>query len=122
MHSLYLGITQWKNPTSHSDRQIFIIGFEPSRDVFDFPGINANLGEIAEPGNIAFDEGSRPEFGAVGEMLRKSGSVATELGHRHVEVVALFRAGANFANDGNVISSDTTFLHLFPQRRSGWWI
>jgi putative ABC transport system permease protein len=117
--SLYLGITQWKNPTDHHDRQIFLIGFKPSTQVFDFPGVNENLRQISEPGKIAFDEGSRPEFGPVGDLLRKSGSVPTELAHRHVEVVTLFRAGANFANDGNVISSDTTFLDLFPYRKLG---
>jgi putative ABC transport system permease protein len=77
------------------------------------------LGQIAEPGKVLFDEGSRPEFGPVADGVRKNGSVTTELSHRRVEVVGLFRVGANFANDGNVITSDTNFLRLVPYRKFG---
>src|SRR5262249_13716409 len=35
---------------------------------------------------------------------------------RQVEVIGLFRVGANFANDGNVLTSDANFSRLVPYR------
>lgn len=116
---LYMSMAQWKNPVGHRDRQIFVIGFKPRPGVFDLPGVESSLGQIAEPDKVLFDEGSRPEFGPVADGVRKNGSVTTELSHRRVEVVGLFRVGANFANDGNVITSDTNFLRLVPYRKFG---
>jgi putative ABC transport system permease protein len=116
---LYMSMAQWKNPVDHRDRQIFVIGFKPRPGVFNLPGVESSLGQIAEPGKVLFDEGSRPEFGPVADWVRKNGSVTTELSHRRVEVVGLFRVGANFANDGNVITSDTNFLQLVPHRKFG---
>jgi putative ABC transport system permease protein len=116
---LYMGLMQWKNPLNHQTRQIFAIGFRPSRNVFDLAPVNDNLSSLAEPVNVAFDEGSRPEFGPVGRLMRNSGTVTTELSHRQVAVVTLFRVGANFANDGNIITSDTNFFRLLPFRKPG---
>jgi putative ABC transport system permease protein len=77
------------------------------------------LDQIAEPGKVLFDEGSRPEFGPVGKLFREDKTVVTELAHRRVEVVGLFKVGASFANDGNIITSDTNFLRLVPFRKFG---
>jgi putative ABC transport system permease protein len=117
--SLYMSMAQWKNPVSHRERQIFVIGFKPRPGVFDFSAVNDNWRQIAEPGNVLFDEASRPEFGPVPALLRTNGTVTTELSHRRVEVVGLFRVGANFANDGNIITSDTNFLQVVPFRKLG---
>lgn len=117
--SLYMDMAQWKNPVNHHERQIFVVGFKPHPGVFDLPVVNDNLARIDQPGEILFDEGSRPEFGPVGKLFRQSGSVVTELSHRRVEVVGLFRVGASFANDGNIITSDMNFLQLVPYRKFG---
>jgi putative ABC transport system permease protein len=117
--SLYMSQAVWKNPVNHHERQIFVVGFKPQPDRFDLPVVNSNLEQISEPGKLLFDEGSRPEFGPVGKLFRNDGTVVTELSHRRVEVVGLFRVGASFANDGNIITSDTNFLQLVPYRKFG---
>jgi putative ABC transport system permease protein len=119
VYSLYMDMAQWKNPVNHYERQIFVVGFKPSPGIFDLPVVNNNLAQIAEPGKILFDEGSRPEFGPIGKLFRQNGSVVTELSNRRVEVVGLFRVGASFANDGNIITSDTNFFRLVPYRKFG---
>ena len=116
---LYMSMAQWKNPVDHHERQIFVVGFKPRRGVFDLPVVNDNLARIAESGVVLFDEGSRSEFGPIGKLFRKNGSVITEISHRRVEVVGLFRVGASFANDGNIITSDMNFLQLVPYRKFG---
>src|SRR5262249_8454624 len=45
------------------------------------------------------------------------GTVATEVSHRRVNVVGLFRIGASFANSGQLITSDTNLLRLVPVRQ-----
>jgi putative ABC transport system permease protein len=116
---LYMSMAQWKNPVDHHERQIFVVGFKPRRGVFDLPVVDDNLARIAESGVVLFDEGSRSEFGPIGKLFRKNGSVITEISHRRVEVVGLFRVGASFANDGNIITSDMNFLQLVPYRKFG---
>ena len=117
--SLYMDMAQWDNPVDHKERQIFVVGFKPRPGVFDIPTVNANLAQISEPGNVLFDVGSRPEFGPVGALFKRDGSAITELSHRRVKVVDLFRVGASFANDGNIITSDTNFFRLVPYRKLG---
>lgn len=119
VHSIYMDMGQWKNPVNHYERQIFVVAFKPSPGVFDLPVVNENLAQISEPGKLLFDTGSRPEFGPIGKLFRQNGSVTTELSNRRVEVVGLFRVGASFANDGNVITSDTNFFRIVPYRKFG---
>ena len=113
---LYLDMAQWKNPINHFERQIFVVGFKPEQNWFDLPAVNSNISKIAQPENVLFDEGSRPEFGPVGTLFRRDGSVVTNLSNRRVEVVGLVKIGASFANDGNIITSDINFFRLFPYR------
>lgn len=42
---------------------------------------------------------------------------STTVNQQVIRVVGLFSMGATFAADGNVITSDSTFLKLFPQRQ-----
>jgi putative ABC transport system permease protein len=117
--ALYTSLAQWKNPVNGQHREIFVIGFQPREGIFDYPTVNSNLRQISEPEQVMFDEGSRPEFGPVPKIFRAQGPVTTELSHRNVRVIGLFRVGANFANDGNVLTSDVNFFHLVPYRKPG---
>jgi putative ABC transport system permease protein len=116
---IYMETAQWTNPVNHYERFIFMVGFKPHRGVFDLPGVDSHLDEIAEPGRVLFDEGSRPEFGPIARLFRENGRVVTEVSRRRVEVAGLFRIGASFANSGQVITSDMNFFRLAPNRDLG---
>lgn len=117
--ALYMSLAPWKNPVSGQHREIFVIGFKPRAGVFDYPDVDKRLSQLSEPEKVLFDEGSRPEFGPVPKLFRTRGVVTTELSHREVQVVGLIRVGANFANDGNVLTSDANFFHFIPYRHAG---
>lgn len=117
--SIYMDTAHWTNPVTRRDRFIFVIGFKPRPHVFDFPEVDQRLAQIARPGAVLFDGGSRAEFGPIATMFRDKGAVVTELSRRRVEVVGLFNMGASFANSGHIITSDTNFLQLAPARRWG---
>ena len=116
---IYMNTAEWTNPVNHDERFIFLVGFKPRPGVLNFPGIDRHLAQLGEPGAILFDEASRPEFGPIGSLFRKNGTVITEVSRRRVEVVGLFRMGASFANSGHIITSDTNFLRLAPARQWG---
>lgn len=116
---VYMDTVQWTNPVNHLQRFIFLVGFEPRPGVFDLDDVNRRLPSLAEPGNVLFDIGSRPEFGPIDQLFRSSGRVVTEISDRRTSVVGLFRVGASFANSGQIITSDQNFFRLVPVRKPG---
>jgi len=67
---------------------------------------------------VIFDEAGRPEYGEIGSTFRATGKFNAELSGKNVSVKGLFQNGASFAADGNVVTSDSTFLQLFPTRKA----
>ena len=123
---IYLGFSQWKNPqTKNYWRNIFVIGFELNKNVFNLDGVNNNLDKLKEPDVVLFDAASRLEFGPVVELFNEQGKVETEVGdrgpnNRKINVVGLFDLGTSFGSDGNLITSDLNFLRIFIQRQKGF--
>ena len=123
---IYLGFAQWKNPqTRNYWRNIYVIGFDLNRNVFNLPGVNKNLNKLKEPDVVLFDDASRTEFGPVAQEFNQKGSVVTEIGdrgpgNRKITVVGLFTLGTSFGADGNLITSDLNFLRIFLQRQKGF--
>ncbi len=75
---------------------------------------------MRETDTCLFDKQSRREFGKVAAMLAAGKTVDAEVnGLRRIKVVGTTTIGANFAVDGNVITSDANFLRLFPTRPPG---
>lgn len=116
--ALYIGQAQWKNPETHRERLIAIVGVPPDPGVIRLPGAALSIPLLHSNRGIAFDEWSRPEFGAVPRWFRSQGSVTTEVGGYQTSVIALFRMGASFAVDGTLLASYETFFRLTPPRRA----
>ena len=116
---LYVEQAFWRNPWEHNARNILVVGFDPSRDVLDLPGVRHNLEALKFPEAMLFDAASRPEFGPVAARVRERGSVDAEVNHRRVKVVALFQLGTSFGIDGSLVTSDLNFQRLFPDRPPG---
>ncbi len=108
-----------RNPETGKPRQILVVGFEPSESAFDLEPVRANLDKLRLADHVLFDRASRPEYGLIASDLDKGRDVQTALADRRVRVVGLFELGTSFGIDGTVIASDTTFLHLFPDRPPG---
>jgi putative ABC transport system permease protein len=116
---VYVGVAPFKNPFDRSERNIFVIGFNPHVAALDAPGVAENLEKIRTPGLVLFDSIRRPEFGPVAETVQQNGRVVTEVSGRLVEIVGLFQLGTSFGADGNLVMSDETFLRIFPHRNRG---
>lgn len=116
---VYLNFGKWKNPIDRNTRTILVIGFNPTNNILDLPGIAENLDRTKLEDFVLFDDKSRVEFGPIPELLAQKPIVNTELAARKVTVSGLFSLGASFAADGNVVTSDLNFLRLFPDRQKG---
>src|SRR5690242_11145113 len=53
---LYTNLLLWKNPETGESRRIFAIGFDPSRQAFELPGMEAWRERLREPDVIVYDE------------------------------------------------------------------
>lgn len=114
---VYIGTGQWRNPETRIDRSILVWGVDPYQPGLKFPEVQKNKDELKALHQVMFDQAGRPEYGAVGNIFKKTGNFQTELNSKAVSVKGVFSNGASFAADGNVITSDSTFLELFPTRK-----
>jgi putative ABC transport system permease protein len=109
---VYIGITSWKNPATGRTRDIFVLGIDPSADVFDSDEVRAQRELLRYPDVVLYDRFSRPEFGPVAAELDAGREVTTEVRHRDVTVRGLFRMGTSFGIDGTVFTSDLNFARI----------
>ena len=116
---VYLNFGVWKNPIARNTRTIFVIGYNPSNNVLDLPGLEENIDKIKLADFVLFDDKSREEFGAISELFQQQESFTTEISSRRVTVGGLFSLGTSFAADGSVITSDLNFLRMFSERERG---
>ncbi len=113
---VYVGVALWKSPFDNSVRRILTLGIDPSDDPLAAPGLHEQLDAIKRRDVVLFDAKSRPEFGPVADRLRAGEAIRPEVSGRQVEVAGLYEMGTSFGIDGNLITSDTNFLRLFPRR------
>ena len=115
--SVYISLGQWKNPETRINRSILIWGIEPDAPSLNLPEVKQNATHLKLLNRVLFDRAGRPEYGAVADAMQKHGTLEAELNNQNIQVTGLFTIGASFAADGNVITSDSTFLKLFPERQ-----
>ncbi len=114
---LYISTGQWQNPETRVSRAILVWGVDPASPVFKFPEVTQNLDQLKLLNQVLFDQAGRPEYGTIADRFNQTGRVETELNSKIISVKGLFTNGSSFAADGNVITSDSTFLQLFPDRK-----
>ncbi len=110
---LYMGYGKWRNPQTRSLQTILVFGTDPRTTAFKFPEVEQNRSQLQKLNTVLFDQGSLPEFGPIAALFQQQAILETELNDVNIRVVGLFTLGASFGAYGNVITSDSTFLHLF---------
>ncbi|MBD2202129.1 FtsX-like permease family protein [Calothrix sp. FACHB-1219] len=118
VNSVYISTGQWRNPQTRLDRAILVWGIDPAQPAFLFPEIKQHQNDLKQLYQVMFDQAGRPEYGDIATTLKQTGNFQTELNSKAINVKGVFSNGASFAADGNVITSDSTFLQLFPDRKA----
>ena len=116
---LYIGMTVWKNPITHTKRTLMVYGVDPDAGVFNASEVAPFARQLSEADTVLFDKASRPEFGPITELMEK-GPVFTEVNDRRVRVAGVMVLGTSFAADGNIITSDTNFFRMFRDRNPSY--
>ena len=112
VNSVYIGTGQWQNRQTRIDRAILVWGIDPVQSSLNIPEVRENQHHLKQLYTVLFDRAGRPEYGTVGVD-----GLQTQLNNKLVTVGGLFASGASFTADGNVITSDSTFLQLFTERQ-----
>ena len=111
--AVYVGTVGWRNPDTHLERSILLWGIDPVNPAFTLPESSYSE-QLKSLNRVLFNRASRPEYGAIAD--RPPQGLEVQVGDRSVRVVGLFTLGASFGADGNLIASDSTFLHLIGDR------
>ena len=115
--SMYLGQAKWRNPQTLVSRTIQVLGIDPVKPTFNLPEVNQHLDELKMLNRALYDKAGRPGFGDVATLLQQSNPLSVQIDGNEIQVIGIFTLGAAFGSDGNLIASDSTFLHMFPKRQ-----
>jgi putative ABC transport system permease protein len=117
VRGLYINIAQWRNSQTRLSRGILVWGIDPANPAFNFPEVNQNLEQLKLLNQALFDRASRPEYGPIADLLKQEKTLEAQVNGQNLQIVDLFTLGASFGADGNIITSDSTFLKLFPDNQ-----
>lgn len=118
-NSIKLGCASFKNVEDGRERDIFLIAFDPSKKVFVSSDITSQQELLKNCGAVLFDSLSRSQYGDVGRLFEKNGTVRTEIAGNKSDIVGLIKIGPTFAADGNVLMSLSTLEKFWPHASSG---
>ena len=113
---VYVDFAPWRNPDTHLEKNILVLGFDPFNPAFDLSDAEGDLEQLPMLNRVLFDRASRPEYGTIAESWQTKGTLEAQVSDRVVETVGLFSMGASFGADGNLIVSDSTFFNLIRER------
>ncbi|OUL25599.1 ABC transporter permease DevC [Nostoc sp. 106C] len=117
--AMYTNNVTWKNPQTHRETGMLIIGFNPDQPAFNLLEVNRQLPTIKLPDTVLFDAASRGDYKEAIAQVAQGKPVTTEIDRRTISINGLFTVGASFGADGSLITSDQNFLQLFPKRQAG---
>lgn len=116
--AFYSNIITWKHPDTRKEASIQVIAFNPDKTVLNLPEVNQQLDRIKLPDVVLFDRNSRGDYQNAIAQIEQGKIVTTEVERRTITIAGLFSLGASFGADGILVTSDQTFLRLFPRRQA----
>ena len=114
--ALYVNSITWRNPQTRLSATVQVFGFDPDRAAFDLPEVNQQRDKLKLPDQVLFDRGARGAYAEAIAQVAQGKPVTTEVDRRTLTIAGLFSLGASFGADANLMTSDQTFLRLFPRR------
>jgi putative ABC transport system permease protein len=116
---LYIDQGRWRNPDTKKNQSTMVFAINPSNSAIILPEVQANLSQLSLLNRILYDRtGQNTLFGDILGPLQQSGSVPIQFNSNQTSVIGTFTMGASFTANGNIITSHSTFLKLFPERQA----
>lgn len=117
--ALYINFIDWKHPETRQKTAMLVVGVNPDTKAFDLPAVNQSLDKIKLPDTVLFDRTARGNYQWVIDQVEQGRTITTEIERRTITIAGLFELGASFTTDGILLTSDQSFLRLFPNRQAG---
>ncbi|MGB5961329.1 MAG: ABC transporter permease DevC [Coleofasciculaceae cyanobacterium] len=116
--AFYTSTIVWKNPQTRKETAIQVVGFNPEQPAFNLPEVNQQIDKLKLPDTVLFDRGTRGNYQETIAKVEQQKTVTTEIERRTITLSGLFKLGASFGADGNLITSDQNFLLMYPRREA----
>ncbi|NJK47561.1 FtsX-like permease family protein [Candidatus Gracilibacteria bacterium] len=114
---MYIDQGEWRNPQTLKNQATMVFAIDPDTSSMSLPDVRSHLNELKLLNRILYDRaGQASLFGDITEQLQRYPSVPIQFNDIQTQVVGTFVLGASFTANGNIITSHSTFLHLFPKR------
>ncbi|PAX52584.1 ABC transporter permease DevC [Brunnivagina elsteri] len=114
---VYIGLGKWSNPETKGLQTFLILGTDPANKIFKTTEINSNLNQLQILNQILFDKAALPKVSYVTSLFHQQAKPETEVNDKKVRIAGYFTLGKSFATYGNIITSDSTYLRLFPSHQ-----
>jgi putative ABC transport system permease protein len=105
----------WITPETRKSYDIYIFGVNLVYPSLDFPELEQNPGRLQPLRTALFDRNSKKQYGDVIGTLARGDNFFLEINGKEIKIIDSFEMGSTFAADANLITSDSTFLYLFPK-------
>jgi putative ABC transport system permease protein len=118
INSMYIAQGEWRNPQNRTNQTALVWGIDPNQPAISLPEVQQHQTELKLLNRVLYDRAGRENlFGDITKLLQQSNSVSIQFNNFNTKVIGTFVLGASFAADGNLITSNSTFLRLFPDRQ-----
>lgn len=115
---MYIAQGEWRNPQNRTNQAALVWGIDPNKSAISLPEVQQHQGELKLLNRLLYDRGGRENlFGDITKLLQQSNPVSIQFNDFSIKVIGTFVLGASFSADGNLITSNSTFLRLFPARQ-----
>lgn len=114
---LFMGTVNWKE--FGRDTTLMVLGLDVERFDFFIPRLERKTGALELPDVAVLDTRTRAMDPELIAQIRPQSPLRTEIEGRTVRFADTFVGGVGFSADGYALTSDQTFLRLFPNRQSG---
>jgi putative ABC transport system permease protein len=116
---LYIDQGRWRNPQTLKNQTTMVFAINPNNSAIILPEVRSHLSQLNLLNRILYDRtGPVALFGDILKPLNQVGTVPIQFNNVQTKVIGTFTMGASFTANGNIITSHSTFLRLFPERRA----
>ncbi|MCI0459599.1 MAG: FtsX-like permease family protein [Gemmataceae bacterium] len=104
---IYMANGIYRNPESRTQREMVVIGVDPSQQPFQLPELKENLPKLKRDDTAIMDIKTGKGYD------RPTPGMFTELENRKIEVVGTYGYGVGFIGEASIVISDRTLTRLF---------
>lgn len=112
---LRISRANWITPSTRQSYDISVFGVDLAKPSLNFPEIEKNRSQLRILRNALFDKNSKKQYGDIPKVVSKDGKALLEINGQQIRIIDTFTMGATFAAEANLITSENTYLYLFPK-------